>query len=520
MNSPEVPQQEQVQENQDRPMWIRQILKNVHWRIHATLPNIIKSPHNEDRNYLEQHAREKNEETRISESERLRHSTVWGVEIFGPAEIESFYRQIRKLGWDKPQGQRLGKGVTDTIKEWRTYGLIGNFNIGVVRSRETSGFQHTYIGPVPKDAEYLLVNIIQFTPEITCVTAGFVFGEAAAQAYERELCKDRKYEHRAIFGKFSYSTWSPKLLKRESIDAERARCRKIVTSWFKNNFRGFFYSASMGERLPTAELITCQNEFILTNPTPIAPRSPWCELLVPHGWGDVWINTKYPGFRLRCSDPGDDMPFHSIVSLQTSSLPEQEFEMYGGVTDGATVAFVHERIEDFLCQNAGLSILHEIGGMIKNSRERLKTGSTRYKKILKSIDDIKTFFDGSIGFPVVLSGIQEKAKTAGAYKWRGNDFSNEPWPEGQAPVQLSESIRLYTLGLSKRVITDEVATREHLEQLVGILSARESVKTQRRMEFLAYLTVSLALGSLVVSLSPDSWVKETKTYIDSKFKNE
>lgn len=519
MNSPTPSEQEQERENREGASWLRRKLKTVHWRIHATFPNIINTPHNEDQNYLERRTREKNEATRVPESEELRHRTVWGIEIFGPAEIESFYRQLRKLNWDKPQDHRLGKGVIETIKEWRTYGLTGNFNIGLVYPRKISGFQHTYIGPVPKNVDYLHVNIVQFTPEVTCLLVGFVLAEEAAKAYEVALCKDRKFEHRANFGKFSYSTWGAEHLKRESIDAQRTRCRNIVISWFKSNFRGFFYTSSLGRRLPTLELITCKSESILTSPGEISERRAWLELIVPHGWGDVWTSTKYPGFRMRRSDPGDDMPFHSIVSMQMSSLSENEFEMYGGVTPRAIVAFVHERIDDFLCQNAGLHILHEIGGILKNGREKLKTGSSRYRKILKSINEIKTFFDRSIGFPAILSEIQSKSKKKWAYKWSGNEFLNTPWSEEISPMQLSESIRLYTMGLSKRVINDEVATREHFEQLVSILSTRESVKTQRKMENLTYLTIALALGSLVVSLSPDLWIKEAKVYIDGKFKS-
>lgn len=510
MNSPTPPEQE-------TPTWCRQKLKDIYWKIHATFPNIIATPHRQDRDFFIQRARTQNEKTRVPESEELRRRIVWGAEIFGPAEIESFYRQIKKLDWHEPQDHRIGKNVIETIRGWRTYGLIGNFNIGVVQPSKSSGFRHTYVGPVPKDAEYLLVNVVQFSPELTCVIVGFVLKEEVTKSYERELNKDRKFEHRAKFGRFSYSTYGPESLKREAIDNERTRCRAMVSSWFKNNFRGFFYSSSLGGRLPLVELITCKNVAVLTHPTESSENDDWARLLVPHGWGEVWNSKKYPGFRMRRSDTGDDMPFDSIVSIQTSTLPAEEFEIYGGLTSSSIAAFVHERIDDFICQNAVLHMLHEIARILKDGREKLEIGGTRYGKILKSIDEIKSLFDRSIGFPAILNEIHSKAEKDWAYRWSGNEFENTPWPAERPVEKLSETLRLYTMSLSKRLIDDDAATREHFEQLVSILSTRESVKTQRRMEYLTYLTIVLALGSLAISLSPDSWIQKVKTYAGKKF---
>lgn len=495
--------------------WIRGKFKKIQWRIHATFPNWISGPDRNDRDYLQQRDIQKNIETRVSVDESLRNDCVWGVEIFGPSEIDSLFSQLKNLGWDKPPIHILGKGSAETIKGWRTYGYTGNFNIGVVQSHSSSTHHRNYLGPVPKNVEYLLINIIQLTPEITCVLVGFRLNDEFSKTYENALNTDRKHTHRAIFGRFTYSTLGVEHLKRESVDEIRTRRREMISSWFGTNLRGFFLATSNGKRLPTTELISCQNELILTPRGNTAAEKSWCELLTPFGWGDVWTNIKYPGFRIFHSEPLDDIPFHTIVSVQTITLPPEEFSIYGGVTPGTVVKFVHENVDDFLCQNAALYMLHEIRNLIKVSREKLSIKGSSYGLIIKSIDRINRYFNYSVGIPAILNDLQEKS---GREKiWNSYKFANTPWRQNEEGLQLSEVLRSHVAFLSKKTIDEETGVREHFEQLASIMSARESVKTQRRMEFLTYLTIILALGSLIVSLSPDSWIKEAKTYLDSKF---
>ena len=53
--------------------------------------------------------------------------------------------------------------------------------------------------------------------------------------------------------------------------------------------------------------------------------------------------------------------------------------------------------------------------------------------------------------------------------------------------------------LAKNVLAEEHALREHLEQLSNILSVRESVTAQRRMEWLTVAALIVAFMSLIVA---------------------
>ncbi|WP_432383320.1 hypothetical protein [Duganella sp. P38] len=359
-----------------------------------------------------------------------------------------------------------------------------------------------------------MVEIVQITPEITGVLVGFRLSTEFSSAYEVALNADRNYVHRPIFGKFTYTTLGVELLKREAVDKIRADSKQIISTWFRRHLRGFFISTSGGLRLPTAELLSCHNDIVLTQKGHGTPEKAWCRLLTPYGFGDVWASLKYPGFRILSTEPVDDMPFHTIFSIQISTLPAEEFSIYGGINSGTVVKFAHENLSDFLCQNAMLYVLHEIRNKIKENRQKLNIRKTSYRSITKSIERIKDYFEFSVGIPIILTDLRDFSKRKNI--WNSYIFFNAPpWPQ-EEPAQLSEVLRNHVKFLSQKTANEELSVREHFEQLASIMSTQESVKAQKRMEFLTYLTIVLALSSLIVSLSPDTWIKETKAYLDRK----
>lgn len=512
-------QNDEQEAEPNAPTWLGKKLKRIHWRIHATFPNTISSPYGSDAEFFAQHDLEKNHETRLPEDEDIRVNVMWGIETFGPSEIESLYLHLKDLGWDYSPFPEVRRSATEWIKEARTYGFMGKFNIGVVNKKGTSNRPTRYVGPVPKNIDYLLVNIVQVSPTITCVVVGFVLTEEFSRIYSRDLLTDRQTEHRSTFGKFTYQTLGVELLKREAIDKARTQYRELVVDWFGTNLSGYFHATSKGKRLPTTELITSKNTILLRTHEEEIHASAWARLLIPFSWSDVWISARHDELRLRYSNIEGRTPFHTIVCLQTAQLPAEPFEMYGGPSSGAIVAFVHELLEGNLVQNAALAMLHEISRTLTNSREKLRTHGTGYEELLNSIEKIKSFFDQSLGIPVVVADLLKKSNDVRRYEYESHEFLNRPWHPEVQQEKLSEVMRLNTQRISDRLLLEESVAREHFEQIASILSTRESVKTQRRMEYLTVLTIFLAVGSLIISLSPDSWLKSAKAYVENMVKN-
>lgn len=509
-------EQREGQENPRAPSWMDKKINKIRWRIHATFPNSMASPYGDETAYLNERDEKENLETRIPVAEELRMPAIWGVEIFGPAEIESLYEQLRRLKWDAHPSGSPDHAPIRWVKESRIYGGTGYLNIGVVKRPGSSNMASRHTGPVPKGVDYLLVKIFQISPAITCVVVGFKLTENYSSVFERELLTDRKTVRRPIFGKFTYQMLGPELLKREAIDRARRRHRDMVVGWFRKNLRGFSYSTSKGLRLPTAELLTSKHHTIMGPLGEEIGDNGWANLLVPFAWSNIWVSTKYKGLRLRHSDLSSDIPSHTIVTLQTSNLPEEEFTRYGGQSPSNIVAFVHELVEHTYCHHAALAMLQEISRTLKESREKLKIEGRSYRKLFRSIDAIKLFFDRSLGFPIILSDLHKKSESLWQYKQGCHEFSTPSLVAHEVPEKLSESLCAATKRISERVQVEEAIAREHFQQIASILSTRESVKTQRRMAYLTVFALVLTFGSLLVSLSPDSWLKTVKAFFESR----
>jgi len=90
-------------------------MRQVKWRAHWLLPNTVPPPYGGEKAFYVRHDRESNEASRIPEDEQLRLSVVWGVELFGPAEVESLYDSLRTLKWTSGVGRSKEEGWLTTI---------------------------------------------------------------------------------------------------------------------------------------------------------------------------------------------------------------------------------------------------------------------------------------------------------------------------------------------------------------------------------------------------------------------
>lgn len=511
---------EQVDDSrvESTPMrWYARLAKKLRWRIHALMPNVIPSPHRDDRIYYEETDPLQNEATRVPVEEQVRLRVMWGAELFGPAEVDNLYEYLQKLGWDEDRGIP-GHNAVNWIRTQRDYGSSGDFNIGVV-SRKGSGYSARHHAPLPREVDYLLVKISQLTSSLTCVLVGFVFKEDYTQSYEEQLLLDRRTTHRRENWTLGYETRRPEHLKRDSIDSVRSKSIGTVVRWFQKNLPGFFCSIAGGGKMPTGELITTKNETLLKCRHEWDRNEPeWLSLLVPHGWGDVWINER-DGLRLRFGELSGIKPHHTIVSLRTSIVTDEDLRFSGDRTSGAFVAFAHERLEGILSHHASIAFLLEISRSLKQSQQGLKTATLSHGHVLRSIETIKRFFDRSLGVPAVVSELNKKSEHVRSYSWACGTFREAPLREGDEAREIAEVLRAQTAHVSARVLVDEETTREHFDQIATIISTRESVKTQRRMEVLTVITVVLALCSLLAAL-PSSWVKALETQVvSSSFAN-
>lgn len=138
-------------------------------------------------------------------------------------------------------------------------------------------------------------------------------------------------------------------------------------------------------------------------------------------------------------------------------------------------------------------------------RESMHASRTQ-KRVINTIDRIQQIFDRNMGLPAVVREFLEGSKSKGIYRHACGTFSTLGWKDTQ-PVEIAEVLRIRLRLLARRLLEDESSTREQLEQLSSILSVRESIRAQRKMEWLTVAALVVGIGSMLAALAavPDEW---------------
>lgn len=493
---------------QARQSWLKRLFVGLWWHAHCWRPNIIVSPHGSEKLFFDNKDLKDNQGTTVPEDELLDVPMVWGAEVYGPSEIDALYVNLRKLGWDSDRISGGNNSADQWIQEQRLYGAGGMYNIGYVgRKIDKRYFPRDYFAPMPDVVENLKVEIYQLTPSLTCVLIGFALTEEAEKWYYRELSKDRRTTRVSGPRRRSVSIWGVEHLKEQAIQRTRARYRLIATTWFSQHMPGYFSNANGKNQLPTAELITTKMELLFSESSKRDGESffNWRRLILNSSRMDVWTSSSCTGLQLVLDKLEDKLRFHAVIALRVSDVGDKQLELFGGRQKRAFNAFCSDEVGGILAHYAGIAVLMDASSMVKLSREQLKAKQDG-RKVLRILEDIMRFFTNSMGQPTIAVELQKASMNMGIFRHYCENFTQENWNKNGEMLSLPDVLCKRTSHLAARFLEEEAQVREQFGQLSSILSTRESVKAQRRMELLTVIALLVAFASLAVALPPHgSW---------------
>lgn len=497
--------------NPERPeSTLLKFSRRLLWKAHWIAPNLLPDRFG-DKAYLEARDKKSNEESRVDSSEELRVRAVWGIELFGPNESDQLYEALRVLNWSAGYGRAQNEALT-WVQEQRSYGHGGFYNVGIVTqsSRPQQFMMVRNHASLPEDVDHLTVSLHQVVPTVTCIVVCFVLKEEVAARYEQAMNKIHASKSERSSG-WSISRVEPFHIKQREVEAIRGRFRRMATNWFQRNLPGHFSRSNTPQRFPTAELLTTKSEDVFADsPSKITPD--WRRIVSDFGVRDIWTSKYLPGLRFTLKPGrwprGSENFLSACVSLQ--SFPEEKIRLYGG-SPRAIVASCHEVLEGALACFAVSAFLAEVASDLKNTREDLSISKSN-RRTMHTIDRIQRFFDRNAGVPSVLRELRDLTKVRGHIEHTCGDFETTPWKADQPSRDFAMEIREGLNFRASALIEDESSTREHFEQLSTVLSIRESIRAQRKMEVLTIVALIVATVSLVAAV-PDGWVAVLKTLL-------
>jgi hypothetical protein len=486
-------------------------LRSVWSRLHYRLPNWIPSPYRGDREYLRRKDIEDNLNSRVPPDERLRQSALWAVEIFGPAEADKLHTSLTKLGWNEARLYGLNTDPGSWLGEQRKYGTEGSLNLGVIERPGKSHFlSRGRHAPLPDAVDFAHGWLYQLSPSVTAVILCFVMKESATVAYEVEINRDRKTMHEPLQG--GYRVHNVGHLKRRSVELVRIETRAMVADWFASHLPGLFSLAADGNRIPTAELLTTKDKQLFDDErNPIKPN--WLQLATPLDCREVWTLKSSDAIRLSWPRLEDDLRFHGVIHLRTAGLTTEDLRHRGNHGDASYVSLVDDHLRGVLVHFASIAALREITRRLRLTPSALTADTTSRRGTVKCLEQIRLFFDQSVGVPAFTSELAVQSKHIHSYSWNCSEFHTFPSHMDGKPSLMSETLRAQTHFYAIRAQALEKETRAHLEQLSTILSTRENIRTQARMELVTIGAALVSIASLVVAVMS---VDRFATYVNKQ----
>ncbi len=491
--------------------WLRRnrIFSRFWWWCHVRFPRLVPSLHSRRvSSYMERDIGD-NEKTSIPLEEEMRVLCIWCTEVYGPSEIDTLYTGLEKLDWHRDRFHGHQSGCIDWIKRQRQFGSEGTFNLGIISRRgETRYLGMNYFADLPNGVDYLIAEVHQLCPSLTCVQIAFVLDATHQKLYAEELQIDRPTTHEPIRDRFcSYRIMDPYHHKRRAIESRRCELQTLSVQWFRKNLPGLFCSTPLVGYPPTAELITTQRASILEDSRHAGnSMKSWPRLMANSFIHNAWRSTEYSSLLFAPQDSDSEEKSHILISLRTSDLPAAAVEPFGGYQPSAYTSFIHERVNGILISFAAISLLNALRRILIQTRDQLKVASPRKRRVLESLDYIQKFFSASLQVPSIVGELAEKARNEHSYRWSCEGFIEAVAFRGEPPAKFDERIRAHTMHLATRLLNDDKTTRESLKQISEVVTARESVKAQRRMEILTVVAIAVAALSLWIALPPvDKW---------------
>ncbi|MDC7709625.1 hypothetical protein [Vogesella indigofera] len=485
------------------------LIRKLRWRAYWLAPNLIRI-HNRDDDYERKREKESNEAGRVPVEDELRIRMIWGVEVFGPNEIDGLYKSLKTLGWNTGFIRSEEENALRWVQRQRTYGGDGWYNVGlVVRKSE----RRRWIGrpseaELPNGVDHLQVRIYQITPALTCLVVGFALNEEVAKRYEIELNLDRR-THRKRGKRWVISHLEPSHQKQQAIADARAELQCTISDWFSRTIPGYFTTRGLGKNLPFAELLSTAEDDVFAE-RELKVGFDWRRILANVSSRDIWTSKDIPALKFVLKQPefGDATRNRIVASVSVAALPQDSLKMYGDVTN-----LCHEALDGLLAYFGVSLYLSELSRDLKIAREELNLSKSS-RRTLEIIERIQRFFDGNVGIPVAARELRDVTKRSGWLRHYCGPFMATDWSDKNRTRDFATELQTNLHRTASALIEDESSTREHFEQLSTVLSIRESVRAQRRMEFVAFLALVVATITLAADM-PASWLVYAKGCLSS-----
>lgn len=483
------------------PIWKKRLRRLV-WPLHARFPKVVPNPYGSEKEYYSKRDAEQNSKSALDKDVSLNLSCILVSEIFGPKEIDSLYNNLKKIGWDQERVHIREETNIDWLRTQRLYGTAGTMPIGWIHRPEDikRNVGVRYTAQFPREFSSLLVNIEQLTPSVTCLSVGFILTDNASLEYANEINRIAQTTFVPKRRRRPYSIMSPAHMKEERVRRVRQKYLDLSISWISNNFPGFFTENCERRYFPTAEFLLLDgfNPFD-RDASQDRGWEHWSQFVNIGNYFDSWTCTSVPSLKFSFeSRRNEKNPNHMTIALRWDTLSDEDRKTYSGESLGSKTYFANDRLSGIISRYALTSYLSELLRYLKETRQSLSAAS-KERHTTNEVENISGFFRRSVGVPSIAREVLALSQNDASFRWNSTGFTRKIYHDEDNAYEIKEGLKFFLGRLSQKLLEEDQDTREYLNQLASAVGTKESIAAQRRMEFITFAALVVAVISMIVA---------------------
>ncbi|MGV1777156.1 hypothetical protein ACQZ6H_19800 [Agrobacterium fabrum] len=478
---------------------IREKLNAFWWKVHARFPSLVPNPYRDEQAFLESDDINENAASRLPPDHDVALASIWVCEVFGPSEIETFYHNLGKLGWDEKLSRQ---SATEWIKRQRSYGSEGFMEMGsVLRPGERKLHMPLHLtAEFPQEFDSLIVNVIQITSSLTCLMVGFILSKTSSTEYARVLNQEFATRKKRISRDGAISILSVDQQKMDAMKNCQDRLRHASVEWMNKSFPGFFAKLVDKDRVPTGDLILTRGYTAYDLSQPYASNYyHWGRYLNIDQAHEAWLDDK-SGLRFAFARNGRGPANHVRFALRLDKEVRDEGEPTAAHDPRSASYFAHKRIRGIFARHAAICFVREARRSLTEMRERLHGLKQKGDRGLSILNDIEAFFASMIGMPSIARELSKLSANDSQYSSTGFTLQSLSKRDPRIKTDLSGALVLRLRHSTTNLLHEDQDTRQYLEQYNAILGTTESVRAQRKMEYLTVFALVISVVSVAIAV--------------------
>ena len=424
----------------------------------------------------------KNRKSRPPADESITLRCLCAVEFYSPSHLDELEKRFFKLGWAErdmfqPEDPLswLSRSRRDGHLGWKTLGYIVDR-----RNKDVDLPGLTRIVPLPSGVDHAHAIMGLITPSLGVLAVCFTFNSQRSTVFERALQTDRKPISKKT--RTGWRHYLPGSQKYHHLHQIRQDLVELSTGWFRKYLPGLFSSGQLHGGVPTCEFLTFRKVTPIPSPQERGPDAPLYLMMLGVYWGnDAWIDARNPGVKFNLPHSiFFGPPNHCVLTAKESEIDTGSGHHY------------EHMLRTILSAVGLLPLLIGYEYRMRKIRDSTAAASVRAKDVATVLKEMAA--SDSIDMLAVMS---ELAAGQGSWLLRRLIELKPKEIKSQRAESLKQLVHNIVKGSAPRLQEIHRETREQLAQFGSLLGARENILLQRKIKFLTWILIVLAIMSVV-----------------------